>query len=304
MFFDWQLEHEGGVDHPQRMRMVHEQPRLEREWAAQQRLIALILWRVAYDQSLLVDDVTISDTALYYGRALGAKALRAGPVPEAAQGVLEGDGPSSEDLSQAAAILDGHAVADAAVYHRVGSFTTVGYRIRALRSTRGWPNGDWATSVELARKYRKSGWESREDGRWQVTPQDRQAAAAAMPAEPTYDYPTVLLGKNGYRLWLQEAHYLLSVGATLNAVAATLPRTADGYIGPLAMVLEGHGACCLALRESAHDIEQLWAAEPVQPTDLSYWDLSYVPDSLHEQTQETRHLIGDLRVWLSLFDAQ
>ncbi|MGW2112379.1 hypothetical protein [Streptomyces sp. NPDC001948] len=66
------------------------------------------------------------------------------------------------------------------------------------------------------------------------------------------------------------------------------------------MVLSGHAGACRQLRESAEDIERIWAAEPAQPTDLSYWDLAHVPTSLWEQTENTKTLIHELRTWLEV----
>jgi hypothetical protein len=57
------------------------------------------------------------------------------------------------------------------------------------------------------------------------------------------------------------------------------------------MVLSAHGGVCRQLLESADDIKRLWAAESVQPTDLSYWDLSHVRNSLRERTEEIKVLI-------------
>uniref|UniRef100_A0AAU2V851 Uncharacterized protein n=1 Tax=Streptomyces sp. NBC_00003 TaxID=2903608 RepID=A0AAU2V851_9ACTN len=300
MFFDWDMEHERAIDSQDRLRLVYAQPQVEQEWSAQKRLAALILWRAAYDRDLLIDDVELSSIRSYYNPTLGPRLLHDGPSPAVATKPMDGGGPFSELLHQVAVILDPHAVLDTRKTQRVGPSTTVGYRVRELRSTPGWFEGDWKTDLTIARDYRESAWQKREDGSWQITPEDLQAAAQASPAEPAYDYPTVPIGPDGYRLWLQGAHHLVMVGTTLSAVANTLPRTADGYLGPLAMVLSGHAGACHSLSESANDIDRLWAAEPVQPRDLSYWDLSYVPDSLREQTEEIKTLIHELRVWLAV----
>ncbi len=296
---DWEMEHRG-IDAEERLRLVYARPALEREWADQKRLAALVLWRAAYDADVLVDDVVLGTIRRYYGRILGAQALRDGPVPDAAREIIDGDGPSPELLHQVAIILDKHALVDEATPHRIGPLTTVGYRARDLRSTPGWAEGDWTADLRIARKYLDHAWQKREDGSWRVTAADLQAAARAVPVEPTYDYPAAPVGPDGYRLWLQEAHYLLSVGTALAAVAGTLPRTSDGYIGPLAMVLSGHAGACLQLHDSVVDVEHLWSAEPVQPVDLSYWDLSHVPASLLRRTDEIKVLIQDLRVWLTV----
>lgn len=296
IFFDWEMEHDRGIDSQERIRLVHARSDAEREWADHKRLTALVLWRAAYDNGLLVDDVELHTVRRYYNTALSGRLLADGPIPDAARTTL--DRLTPEALHQVAVILDSHALTDSTKLHHVGPRTTVGYRVRELRSTPGWIEGDWTEDVRTARAYRKQAWQKRDDGSWQVTPADLRAAAQTSPAEPAYDYPAVLPGPDGYRLWLQDAHHLVAVGATLTTVADTLPRTADGYIGPLAMVLSGHGAVCRNLRESAEEIERLWAAEPVQPTDLSYWDLSHVPRSLREQTQEAKVLVDELRVWL------
>jgi hypothetical protein len=299
VFFDWHMEHEHGIDTPERLRLVYARPAVEREWADQKSLTALVLWRAACDHGVLVDDVELASLPRYYSyTTAGAPVLHDGLVPPAAPNTLTG-GPRPELFRQVAAILSTHALVDSAGGYPVGPATTVGFRIRELRSTPGWIEGDWPENLKLARTYRETAWQKRVDGTWPVTPQDLQAARQASPADPAYDYPAAPAGPDGYRLWLQHAHHLLAVGTTLKAVASTLPRTADGYIAPLAMVLDGHGAACHDLRESAHDIEQLWAAEPVQPTDhLSSWDLAHVPNSLREQTEETTYLIQELRVWL------
>lgn len=296
VLFDWDMEHERGIDAQDRIPLVHARPAVEREWAAQQRLAALILWRAAYDHDVLVDEVVLDTLPKYYNPAAAPGLLRDGPVPAAARKVL--DRLSPELLHQTAVILGSHAVVDTAHPFRGGPSTTVGYRIRELRSTPGWIEGDWEAGLKLARGYRERAWQQRADGRWQVTEADLRAAAQASPDTPQYDYPALPAGPDGYRLWLQDAHYLLAVGSTLTAVADTLPRTAKGYISPLAMALSGHAGACSQLRESAEDIERIWAAEPVQPTDLSYWDLSHVPASLWDQTQGTKALVDELRTWL------
>ncbi|MFF8618124.1 hypothetical protein [Streptomyces sp. NPDC015350] len=230
--FEWEMDHERGLDLQDRIPLVHARPALEREWAAQQRLVALILWRAARDHDVLVDEVVLHTLPRYYNPGPGLELLREGPVPAAAGRAL--DELSPDLLHQAAVLLADHAFVDTAAPHRGGPPTTLGYRIRDLRATPGWIEGDWTTGLDLARGYRETAWQKRADGRWQVTQDDLRAAAQASPDTPAYDYPALPAGLGGYRLWLQDAHHLLAVADTLAAVADTLPRTADGYTGPLA----------------------------------------------------------------------
>jgi len=298
LLFDWDMEHERGIDAQERLRLIYDRPAVEGEWAAQRRLIAVLLWRAAHDRDVLVDEVELSTLPSYYAPAR-ARLLLDGPVPAAGRETVQGL-PSSPDLLQhVAAILSRHAVLDLKRPHRVGPLTTVGYRIREIRATPGWSEGDWTVAAALARRSRRTAWEMSSTGRWRVSPVDLQAAAQACPAtDPVYDYPCVPVGRDGHRLWLQEAYWLVTFGAALGAVADTLPRTAAGSIGPLAMVLSEHAGACRLLRESVDEIEAAWAAEPENPTDLSYWDLSHVPVPLVEQSIETGALIGELHTWL------
>jgi len=47
LLFDWDMEHERGIDAQERLRLIYDRPAVEGEWAAQRRLIAVLLWRAA-----------------------------------------------------------------------------------------------------------------------------------------------------------------------------------------------------------------------------------------------------------------
>ncbi len=203
-----------------------------------------------------------------------------------------GDQLSPELLHHVAGVLNSHVDRD-----RPGG--TVGFRIREMRSTPGWTQGDWPTDVRSSRAFREDATLRRTDGRWRVTPEDLRTAGHAFSAAGVVrDDPALPTGPDGYRLWLYEARHLLAVGTALSTAAHTLPRTTEGYLSVFAMALSGHGGTCLRLRESTRDIEQLWAAEPAPPADLRHWDNTHVPGPLRAQTDETLLLISELRIWL------
>jgi hypothetical protein len=195
-------------------------------------------------------------------------------------------------------VLRPHATADLATPHHIGPSRTVGYRIRELRASPGWSKGDWPIGHDLARTYMNRAWEYRSSGRWQVTAADLAAVrAAGLDREPVYDYPPT--PDTPSPSWLQKAHRLVTLACTLRTAADMVPRTADGYIAPLAMVLDGVGGACSHLRESVQEVERLWAAEPTEPADLASWELSHVPGPLVTQTDQTTYLVHELATWLS-----
>ncbi|MFE7267587.1 hypothetical protein ACFU9B_37035 [Streptomyces sp. NPDC057592] len=121
-------------------------------------MTALILWRAAHNHDVLVDEVVLGTLPRYYHPASALELLRGRPMPATAEKVVNRLSP--ELLHQTAVILGSHALVDAAKPHHVGPSTTVGYRIRELRSTPGWLEGDWQEELKLARGYREKAWQT------------------------------------------------------------------------------------------------------------------------------------------------
>ncbi|WP_371476953.1 hypothetical protein [Kitasatospora sp. NBC_00315] len=270
-------------------------PRVKWPWGSGPHTVALVLWRAARDAGILVDEVLLADTLRYCDP--GADPLADGPLPEAARngGIAVG---SAEAVARIGHVLRIHAAADLPRPRPAGVRLTLGHRVRELRATSDWTQGDWPAAVALAREAMRQADDLRERGAWLPTAGERSAGRLtgldrALAGEP---------GASGGRtpVWPARASRLVGLAAALSAAADSLPRDDHGGPGPLARVLDGTALACAGLRTSAEELTRLWEAEPREPADPAAWEESHVPGPLRTQTEETEDLVraADVFLWL------
>lgn len=297
LLYEWRLEHDLGLDAQTMINHVVQQPEAEGEWAADRTLLALVLWRTAWEHDALVDSVITADGVRYCTPSGAADLFRdslpapAAPLPPRTAAGWE---------SRLEAILLEHSAVDLATPHSIRPQRCLGYRVRELRATPGWGRGDWPTAVRFAHSTIEKAGQARREGRWQAGPTELAAAArVGLNIAPAYDYPPTP-AKPDHPTWLQRAHRLIALASTLHAISnGHLPCDHGGFITPLGMVFDACASVFAALRESAEEVEQLWASEREQPADLDYWDLAHVPEPVEQQTAEAEQLAQTLGRYLS-----
>ncbi|MFD8379045.1 hypothetical protein ACFV2X_10985 [Streptomyces sp. NPDC059679] len=295
LVYEWRLEHGLGLDAQAMINHLAQHPEAEGEWVADRKLLGLVLWRTAWEHGVLLDEVIMAD-GVRYCTPSGAADLFRDPLPELAAHLPPKVVVGWE--SRLKEILLEHAAVDLATCHSTRPQRRLGYRVRELRATSGWVRGDWPTAVDLAHSAIEKADQARRGSRWQVGPIELDVAArVGLNSAPMYDYPPTPANPD-HPTWLQRAHRLTDLATTLHAVSNLLPRDHGGFITPLGMVFDTCAGVFAALRESAEEIERLWAAERDEPADLDYWDLAHVPEPVEQQTAAAEQLVQTLGMYL------
>jgi hypothetical protein len=270
-------------------------PRVKWPWgSARHSTVGLLMWRVAYEAGVLVDEVPLADALRYCVQ--GADPLDTGPLPDAAREAGIGVG-SAESVAGIRHVLQAHVEPDPASPRPNEARLTLGYRVRELRATPDWDRGDWPAALTAARQAMGRADDLRERGTWQPTDQERSVGARiGRDWEPPAD--TAAAFGRPASSWLERASRLAGTAAASAVAAGLLPSDERGSTSPLAQVLDATAGACGRLGAGTEEIGRLWAAEPYEPADRASWELSHVPGALLVQTEETEHLVRAVAVFL------
>ncbi|MEV7323440.1 hypothetical protein [Streptomyces sp. NPDC093970] len=268
-------------------------PRVKWPWGSGPHTLGLLLWRTAYDDGVLVDEVALADVVRHCEP--GAAPVAAGPMPAAARtgGIAVG---SAEAVARAGRVLHAHLTPDRPRADRGTARATVGYRVREILATPDWDRGDWPEVIARARQAMRRADDLREQGTWLLDGRERSLCGRlSLDREPARG--TGAPGGDAPE-WLTRATHLVGLGDVLATAADALPGEDGGGRGPLAQVLEATALACSGLRDSTEEVRVLWAAEPHGPRDPADWERSHVPDALRVRTEETRDLVRTLSAFL------
>ncbi|MCX5214421.1 hypothetical protein OG689_35060 [Kitasatospora sp. NBC_00240] len=268
-------------------------PRAKWPWGDGPHTVGLVLWRAAFDAGVLIDEVPLADTLRHC--APGAEPLAAGPLPDGARNGWIGFG-SAESVARIRHVLQIHVAAEPVPSRPAAARPTLGHRVRELRATPDWEQGDWPAALARARAAMRQADDQRERGTWLPTAQERSAGRRTGLDRLPADEPAAAGGRTSS--WLTQASRLVDLAAVLSAAADALPRDGHAGPGPLAHVLDSTAGACTALRTSTEELGHLWAAEPHPPVDPDSWEASHVPGALRTQTEETQDLLRTVAVFL------
>ncbi|MFF0188462.1 hypothetical protein [Streptomyces sp. NPDC005244] len=293
----WHTERSAGFGAPAPVRpVVRRAPRVKWPWGSgsSENATALVLWRVAQETGVLVDEVLLVDAVRYCEP--GATSLPAGPLPDEARGGGIGLG-GAESVAEAGRVLRAHVADGSAPSPRDTAVrATVGGRVRELRATPDWDGGDWQAALTRARRSMREADDLREQGTWQPTARERAVAARTRPdREPAFDAARLSRPAPD---WPVRARRLLSFAVVLSAAADSLSSAEGPDASPVARALSALADACALLRISTEEIEHLWAAEPQLLVDPATWELFHVPKALRTQIEETEQLVRAAEAFL------
>ncbi|WP_367435184.1 hypothetical protein [Streptomyces celluloflavus] len=268
-----------------------------------QTVLAVILWRTAREQACHVDDITVSAAVVTSQRA-AAGSFHSGELP--AIGPRDGELPPPEGTADAL-----RAVEQVLAVHLRGPVVAgatpgpdlLGYVVRELRADPEMPgeHGGWAPLLSVARLHIRTAGELWRSGVWQITEHDHAAARATSlvtTSPPAYDYPPAPdPATRTHPSWLQQACWLTELTATLRSAGETLPRSADGTLRPLHIVLQSYAGLCASLAPAVGELEALWARRDVLDS-ADAWDLEHVPSPLLQQTMDIGSAVNRLAVFV------
>ncbi|MFJ1751199.1 hypothetical protein ACIOJD_33965 [Streptomyces sp. NPDC088116] len=296
--YAWHRHHRLGLpEEGLRGAYIRAHPGIEDRWMWEESVLALVFWHTARGRDLSVTDITIADAVSTVGRITLAD-LAADRLPTAAT-----EFPTACQLPDALEGVTGLLRTHAS---EPGPERTVGYIVRDLRAAPArfgdHEHGGWADGHQLLQQFLKHGQQQLREGTWAVGPEDRRAAAAAgLDSPPAYDYPvTPAPGDPAHPSWLQRAHHLASLSVSLSTVAATVPRTAQGFDAPLAMVLIAAAGIGSDVRAPVADLDPVWAETPLSSPE---WERKHVPASLQELVDAAERAADDLARFLAALAA-
>ncbi|MFE9433771.1 hypothetical protein [Streptomyces sp. NPDC006640] len=294
----WHTERTAGFGAPVPDRpLVRTAPRVKWPWGSgsDENTTGLVLWRLAHETGVLVDQVLLTD-AVRYCEEPGVVPSAAGPLPDQARrgGIAVG---SPESVAAIGRILRAH-VADGSAQSppRTARRMTVGGRVRELRATPDWDGGDWPAALALARRAMRRADDLRDQGTWQPTARERAIAGRIrLDREPADE---TALSRPPTPDWPARARRLLHLALALSTAADSLPGEDRSTPSPLATALSAAADAFVLLRAGTEEIEHLWAAEPRVPADPDTWELCHVPAALRTQIEETEHLVRAAEAFL------
>ncbi|MFI0912545.1 hypothetical protein [Streptomyces abikoensis] len=265
---------------------AREHPELWRRQRREQAVLALAVVHASRDQGLAVDDVMLDDITE------ACRRISPDEYHEHTRKVARRGGISwGQDDRDPADVPDAvAALLDAAAEGLCGGTRrSLGYAIRALRADPkgfGHPHhGGWAIGVRTAQWTLGVARKTISDGRWAISHTDREAArSTGLCQDPVYDYPAHPgPGDPAHPSWLQRAHRLTSLGATLRSLAETLPRDPQGFDGHLASVFNAFIGVCAELDLTVEELDRLWAVADGH-LGIGPWEQEHVPQAVLEQT--------------------
>ncbi|MFE4869534.1 hypothetical protein [Streptomyces sp. NPDC056682] len=287
----WHVERTLGlVDLQARARSEKKNKGFQEGWRAERSVLALILWRTALKHDVLVDRALLTDTLFW-----SEQDLLAAELPTAPLGIIPV--PSAIDpsvLNRASRMLADHGHSydkpDAQIV------PSIGYLVRDLRATPGWTFGDWAESIDRARKH----IDLARVLSTAVSAGDQAAIThTGLDQPPSYDYPATPEPSDGlHPSWLQRAHRLITLATTLRTVTTTTPPGGEPVSELLTVAFKTTADAFEALADTAQELEQEWAAQELHPdeTQTSYgdWQAQTVSRAMWKQVDALEGLARDL----------